>query len=93
MNERELTCIVCPIGCHIKVLSDGDQIVSITGNTCPRGKEYAVTECTHPVRTLTTTIKCTDGRLLPVKTKKPIPKEKIREYMDFINNLLVYMEE
>lgn len=93
MNERELTCIVCPMGCHIKVLSDGDQIVSITGNTCPRGKEYAVTECTHPVRTLTTTIKCTDGRLLPVKTKKPIPKEKIREYMDFINNLLVYMEE
>ena len=93
MNERELTCIVCPMGCHIKVLSDGDQIVSITGNTCPRGKEYATTECTHPVRTLTTTIKCTDGRLLPVKTKKPIPKEKIREYMDFINNLLVYMEE
>ena len=38
MKTRELTCIVCPLGCRIKVELDGDKIVSVTGNTCPRGK-------------------------------------------------------
>ena len=52
----ELTCIVCPMGCRMTVeLSDGGEILSVTGNTCPRGKQYAIDECTHPVRTVTTT--------------------------------------
>ena len=93
MNNRKLTCIVCPMGCEINVTTDGDKILNIEGNSCPRGKEYAINECTNPVRTITSTIRCTDGTLLPVKTKKPIPKSKIREYMDLINNLIICSQE
>ena len=83
--KKELTCIVCPIGCSLTVeLSDG-KVLSVSGNTCPRGKVYGETECTNPTRTITTTVKCVDGTIIPVKTKDPIPKEKIFEAMKIIN--------
>ena len=84
-TKRELTCIVCPIGCSLVAeLCDG-KVVSVTGNTCPRGKVYAETECVAPMRTITTTVKCKNGEMLPVKTSTPIPKEKMAEAMEIIN--------
>ena len=83
--ERTLTCIVCPLGCRIKVALEGKKVLSVTGNTCPRGKEYAETECINPVRTVTTTMRCRDGGLVSVKTDRPIPKEKMAECMAIIN--------
>ncbi len=83
---RELTCIVCPIGCSLRVeLKDG-KVVKVEGNTCPRGETYARTECTNPMRTITTTVKSSSGELVPVKTNEPIPKGKIFEAMKIINN-------
>lgn len=82
---RDMTCIVCPIGCSLSVeLSDSGEVLSVSGNTCPRGYNYAVDECTFPKRTVTTTVRCADGRLLPVKTKEPIPKG---EMFNLINKL------
>ena len=83
--KRELTCIACPLGCPITVELEGKEIISVTGNTCPRGKEYAVNECTCPVRTVTTTVRCKDGGMVAVKTAKPIPKDKVFEAMSIIN--------
>ena len=83
--KRELTCIACPLGCNLTVELDGKEIISVTGNTCPRGKEYAVNECTCPVRTVTTTVRCEDGGMVSVKTAKPIPKDKMLEAMKIIN--------
>lgn len=84
--EREMTCIVCPLGCSLKVLLDENgKVIQITGNTCPRGAVYAENECTNPVRTITTTLKCEDGSLVAVKTDKPVPKDKIFEAMKLIN--------
>lgn len=83
--ERTLTCIVCPLGCQIKVALEGKNVLSVTGNTCPRGKEYAETECISPMRTVTTTMRCRDGGLVSVKTDRPIPKEKMAECMAIIN--------
>lgn len=84
--ERDLTCIVCPMGCGLKVkLSDRGELLSITGNGCPRGAKYAQAECTNPTRTITSTVRCSDGGVVPVKTDKPIPKAKIFECMDIIN--------
>lgn len=88
MMKRELTCIVCPIGCHITVEIENGEILSVSGNTCPRGEKYARTECIAPTRMLTTTIKCSDGSLLPVKTDNPIPKEKLFECMKIINQTI-----
>ena len=72
--KRNMTCIVCPMGCTLEVeLAEGN-VTSVTGNSCPRGKDYAVSECTNPRRTVTTTVACQDGSFVPVKTSAPIPK-------------------
>ena len=84
--ERELTCIVCPVGCNLVAQIEEGEVVSVTGNTCPRGKIYAETECVAPMRTITTTVRCQSGEILPVKTDRAIPKEKIFDAMKIINN-------
>lgn len=83
--KKNLTCIVCPIGCSLEIELDDNNVVSVTGNTCPRGVKYAVSECTNPERVVTTTVMCDNGKVLPVKTNRPIPKDKIFECMDIIN--------
>jgi len=84
---KELTCIICPKGCHITVHDDG----TITGNTCNRGYEYAKQEASHPMRTVTSTIKVNDDNVCvcPVKTETAIPKEKMFEVMEEINKVSV----
>lgn len=83
---RNLTCIVCPRGCQIEVrLADDGRIEDIKGFTCKRGYTYAQNECTHPQRTVTTTVRCEDGTVVPVKTADVIPKEKIFAVMEEIN--------
>ena len=84
--KKELTCIACPLGCGVTVTLEENEVVSVEGNTCPRGKEYAINECIAPVRTVTTTVRCEDGSLVAVKTSKPIPKEKIFDAMSIINS-------
>lgn len=71
----ELICIKCPRGCLLTV--DGD---SITGNMCPRGIDYAKEEQTNPMRIVTTLIKV-NGKVVPVKTTKEVPKAKIDEVL------------
>lgn len=87
-KTRKLTCIVCPRGCELSVsLSDDEKVLEVTGYGCPRGKEYAVAECTCPVRTVTSTVKCEDGRIVAVKTASPIPKGLIFDVMEAINSV------
>jgi len=83
---KELTCIICPMGCNMTVELKDNKVMDVHGNTCPRGKNYATNECTNPTRTITTTVRCKSGELLPVKTSKPIPKDKIMDAMKIINN-------
>ena len=84
---KDLTCIVCPRGCSLHV----DDNMNFTSNFCPRGKEYAISELTHPVRTITSSIKVTnrDYTLVSVKTTKPVPKDKIFAVMEEIDKLSV----
>lgn len=84
-SVRELTCIVCPKGCPMKVTLEGKEIVGIEGFTCPRGKQYAIDECTHPMRTLTTTVRTDRGGVVAVKTDRSIPKELMFDCMKVIN--------
>ena len=83
--KRELTCIVCPVGCNLMAEIEEGKVVSVSGNTCTRGKVYAETECVAPMRTITTTVRCQNGEILPLKTDRPIPKDKIFEAMKIIN--------
>ena len=83
--KRELTCIVCPMGCSLVAEIEDGKVTGVTGNTCPRGAKYAEAECTNPQRTVTSTMKCSDGSMVSVKTDTTIPKEKIFECMEIIN--------
>ena len=82
---RDLTCIVCPKGCPMKVTLEGKEIVNIEGFTCPRGKQYAIDECTHPMRTVTSTARTSNGGVVAVKTDRTIPKELMFDCMKEIN--------
>ena len=85
MKKVNLTCVECPLGCDITVELDGEKVLSVQGNTCPRGEKYARDEVVCPKRVLTTTIKLSDGRMLPVKTSEPILKSEITSAMQKIN--------
>ena len=89
MATRDMTCIVCTLGCQLHVELDGDKIVSVSGNTCPRGKQYAIDECTHPMRTITSTARTENGEVIPVKTDRTIPKELMFDCMKEINKAVV----
>lgn len=86
--KKEFTCIICPIGCTLEVELNGKEVISVSGNTCKRGESYAINECTNPLRTVTTTVKCEDGSVLPVKTSTPIAKERLFDAMKIINNFV-----
>ena len=88
---KELTCIVCPIGCTLRVTMDGGKFVSVTGNTCPRGAKYAETEMTAPRRVLTSTVKVSGGHLplCPVRTKGDTPKETLFQAMRAVNQVWI----
>ncbi|MEL7603442.1 MAG: DUF1667 domain-containing protein [Bacillota bacterium] len=85
MEERNLTCIVCPMGCPIKAQVEGGQVVKIEGNTCKRGEAYARAEIADPRRTLTTTMRTADGGRVPVKSSAPLPKGLLIDCMKQIN--------
>lgn len=79
------------MGCAIHVEIENGQIVSVTGNTCPRGAEYAKSEATAPVRTVTSTVHAKGG-VRPVvagKTVPDVPKGKIFAVMDAVRTMEV----
>lgn len=87
-NIKNLTCIECPMGCSITVrLSDGVP-VDISGFRCVRGKSYAENEVVCPKRVITTTVRLTNGDLVPVKTSIPVDKSKMFEIMQKINKVV-----
>lgn len=86
---KELICIVCPNGCHLKV--DVEKGYNVSGNKCARGEEYARTELLHPVRVVTSTVRIEGARgcRLPVKTSAAVDKDKIFDVMALLDTLTV----
>ena len=84
----EITCINCPVGCRLTVELEEGKVVSVTGNTCPRGAVYAKQECVAPLRMVTAVVRV-EGSFMPqsVKTKSPIPKKDIDNCMREIESL------
>jgi CxxC motif-containing protein len=93
---RELTCIVCPIGCSLSAEegpASGETALTITGNRCQRGAAYALEEIRAPKRVVTATCafsgeaRAAAPRRVPVKSSVPCPKEKIGELLGDIYRL------
>jgi CxxC motif-containing protein len=87
--KREFTCILCPRGCGIAVEVEDGKIGSITGNYCPKGREYVTQEVTAPMRGLTTSILVEGGELplASVRLNRMIPKERIFDAMAEIRRI------
>ena len=83
----ELTCIVCPMGCRITVEKVDGQL-HVSGNTCKRGESYARQECVAPLRMVTAVVPVSGSPApVSVKTRMPIPKEKIHACMQALSAL------
>ncbi len=87
--NKTVTCIICPKGCQIDVKVVDAEVVNIENYGCKRGIEYAKNEVLDPRRILTTTLKLQGGRVLPVKTKEPIPKKLLKKAMFELKDIVV----
>jgi CxxC motif-containing protein len=88
LEADELVCILCPTGCVMKVCcSDGGY--TIENHACEKGGEYAKSELESPARHITSTVAINGDPFtrLPVRTSRPVPKEKIRQAMREIRAL------
>ena len=90
METKNLTCIGCPMGCALTVTIDGDEI-TVTGNTCPVGANYAKKEVTNPTRVVTSSVRVCGASIarVSVKTATDIPKNKIFDCMAEIREITV----
>jgi len=88
---KKLTCIECPKGCGLEVDIENCRVVKVSGNKCPKGEKYAITEIENPVRILTTTVlACGLGlKMVPVRTDGPIPKSRMHEAIEEIKKLKI----
>jgi len=89
--KREMVSIRCPKGCRMEVEYEGTKVLGVTGNSCSKGKDYAVDEITKPVRIVTSTARVTGGELpvVPVKTSRPIRRKLIFDVMKEIYGAVV----
>ena len=85
--KRTFTCIVCPNGCEIEADYEGSQVNAVTGNLCPKGKNYVTQELVDPRRTIATSVRVTGGDqpLASVRLTSAIPKARIFDAMAAIN--------
>jgi len=83
MEDNKIICVSCPMGCRMTIQSKDGKIISVTGNTCPKGIKYAEEEFVNPLRILPTIVKVIGGELplVSVKTEKAIPKKLLLEAM------------
>ena len=90
-KKIELTCIGCPMGCPLIVTMEDGAVASVTGNTCPRGREFAISEMTAPKRTICSTVRTAfpDAPVLPVRVSADIPKDRIFDVMDALRTVTV----
>ena len=90
-EKKYLTCIGCPMGCQLTVEMKNGEVISVSGNNCPRGEVYARKEVTNPTRIVTGTVPVLNGTLSVVscKTREDIPKGKIFECLDEMKKITV----
>ena len=74
---KTVICTVCPRGCEITAEYTSAEDISMTGFSCPRGKEYAMNECFDPKRVFTSSVRINDPkrRMLPVRTQEAVPRD------------------
>ena len=77
-----ITCTLCPNGCQVKAVHG-----VISGNRCPKGAAFFTQESVSPKRTVTTTIKTADGKLLPVHAGTAVRKDDVLKLVQKISHM------
>ncbi len=87
---KEMICIVCPRGCTLQAAVENG-VITVTGNSCKRGSDFAVSELTDPKRTVCSTVRTAfpDVPVLPVRVSGEIPKNRIFDVMRQIDAVCV----
>ena len=88
--KKTITCIICPKGCQIQATEENGEL-KLEGYSCKRGKIYASNEYYHPSRMLTSTVRIEGARipLIPIRSTKPVPKDRIMDVMDKLAQIQV----
>jgi CxxC motif-containing protein len=90
LSMREMICITCPLGCHLSIERLAEEEISVMGNRCSRGEQYAREELLNPRRVVTTTCgiqslpkagRSSAPRRVPLRTLSAFPKELIPELL------------
>lgn len=89
--KRELVCISCPVGCRLEAEQHPDGSLTVTGNRCPKGEDYAREEINAPKRIVTTTVKISGAgrRRVPVRTDRPLPVGRIDALLTELHGMVL----
>ena len=89
--KKTIVCTVCPNGCQIEADCARGAEPTLTGYRCERGKAYAMDECVAPKRTFTGSVHITGAgrRILPVRSRGPIPRELLERCAEETHTLSV----
>lgn len=87
MNQKTFKCQVCPVGCTLK-LSETNNELTIEGNKCSRGLEYAKSVYKTSPQILYGRCLLSNASMgrLAVKTSGPIPEDLKNQVMEQIRN-------
>lgn len=81
--HRDFICIVCPNSCEMQL--DGE---NISGAKCKRGEDFVLQEAVSPKRVITTSFKY-DNKVIPVKSKEPLPLKQNIEIVNALKSIKV----
>ncbi len=84
---KDLVCIRCPRGCALHIDDNG----GVTGNYCPKGKDYALSELTDPKRMVSTLVRVSNRKdtMLSVRTSEPISKDLVFDVIECLKDIKV----
>ena len=91
--KTRICCTTCPNECELDVeMNEKKEILSVTGNKCPRGLTFAQKEVVDPERVLASTVVvagAAHNALLPVRTKSAIPLRFHFQVMEMLDKMTV----
>ena len=72
--KKNIICIICPRGCRLCVEPEGESW-KVSGNACPRGKNYGIQEATDPRRMVTAAVPAAAAGVpcATVRSSEPMP--------------------
>lgn len=90
MEEKNLICIVCPNGCHLNIKKINNDFV-VTGNSCKRGREFAINELISPKRSICSSVKTTNKNTprISVRTDGEVSFNQIIDVMKEISKIKI----